>query len=339
MKAAASGSNRRCGFGEVGRTDARFREFSLEVRTVSFSGNVKSELCRAEPERACCALAEAMGTLLYANTFCAECIRIVTENVEFGQRLPRLFRKGLSVSFDTLPESGGTGKRSYAVTDPEKIRRVFSACGFSAHSSVSLHVNLALLEKDCCRRAFLRGAFLAGGSVTDPDKRYHLELSTTHLSVSRETGTLMLDMGLAPKETERKGSAVLYFKQSDSIEDFLTAIGAPVSAMAVMSAKIEKEWRNVANRKTNCDSANVDKAVTAAQEQLAAIRTLERDGRLQTLPDRLRQTALLRREHPETTLTELAELHEPPISKSAVNHRVRKLLALAAQEPAEAGET
>ena len=108
-------------------------------------------------------------------------------------------------------------------------------------------------------------------------------------------------------------------------------MGAPVSAMTVMQAKIEKDWRNDANRKTNCDTANVTKAVDAAQEQLAALRTLEAQGRLDTLPEKLLQTALLRREHPEATLSELAELHEPPTSKSTVNHRMRKLLALAAE--------
>lgn len=298
---------------------------------MSFSANVKSELCRPEVEKGCCALAEAMGALLYANTFSADGIRIVTESRDLGLRLPRLFRKGLGVSFDLLPEEGGSGKLTYTITDREKIRQVFSACGFSAETSVSLHVNFALLEKDCCRRAFLRGAFLAGGSVTDPEKRYHLELSTTHWKVSRETGTLLLEMELPAKETERKGSSVLYYKQSEAIEDFLTVIGAPVSAMAVMEAKIEKDWRNEANRKTNCDSANVDKAVAAAQEQLAAIRKLEERAVLETLPEKLRQTAALRREYPETTLSELAELHEPPISKSAVNHRMRKLLALAAE--------
>ena len=298
---------------------------------MSFSANVKSELCRPEVEKGCCALAEAMGALLYANTFSADAIRIVTESRDLGLRLPRLFRKGLGVSFDLLPEEGGSGKLTYTITDREKIRQVFSACGFSAETSVSLHVNFALLEKDCCRRAFLRGAFLAGGSVTDPEKRYHLELSTTHWKVSRETGTLLLEMELPTKETERKGSSVLYYKQSEAIEDFLTVIGAPVSAMAVMEAKIEKDWRNEANRKTNCDSANVDKAVAAAQEQLAAIRKLEERAVLETLPEKLRQTAALRREYPETTLSELAELHEPPISKSAVNHRMRKLLSLAAE--------
>ena len=296
---------------------------------MSFSGNVKSELCRDEIEKSCCALAECMGTLLYANTFAPDCIRIVTESRDFGLRLPRLFRKGLGVRFDVLPEQDAAGKLMYLITDAEKIRRVFELCGFSAENSVSLHVNFALLEKDCCRRAFLRGAFLAGGSVTDPEKRYHLELSTTHLKASRETGTLLLEMELAAKETDRKGSSVLYYKQSESIEDFLTAVGAPISAMAVMSAKIEKEWRNEANRRVNCDSANVDKTVEAAQEQLAAIRMLEERGVMQTLPQKLRETADLRVEHPESTLSELAALHDPPATKSAVNRRMRKLVAMA----------
>ncbi|MBQ7871523.1 MAG: DNA-binding protein WhiA [Oscillospiraceae bacterium] len=296
---------------------------------MSFSSNVKSELCRGEVEKGCCALAEAHGVLLYANTFSADCIRIVTECRDFAIRLPRLFRKALGVNFDQLPEPDAAGKLTCAITDPEKIHRVFAQCGFSAHSSLALHVNLALLEKDCCRRAFLRGAFLAGGSVTDPEKRYHLELSTTHLKVSRETETLMREMEMAPKQTERKGSLVVYFKQSDAIEDFLALIGAPVNAMAVMQAKIEKDWRNEANRKTNCDSANVDKTVAAAQEQLAALRKLERAAL--PLPEKLKETARLRQAHPEATLSELAELHDPPLSKSAINHRLRKLMALAAQ--------
>lgn len=298
---------------------------------ISFSANVKRELCRTAPGAKCCALAEMLGALLYANHFSASCIRIVTENPEFAARLPRLLQRGFGLRFDALPEPEAQGKRVLMLEDPEKISHVFTLCGFSAESSLALHVNLALLENDCCRRAFLRGAFLAGGSVTDPAKRYHLEFSTSHRRVCAETGTLLLEMGLTPKQTERKGSSILYFKQSETIEELLALMGAPVSAMTVMQAKIEKDWRNDANRKTNCDTANVTKAVDAAQEQLAALRTLEAQGRLDTLPEKLLQTALLRREHPEATLSELAELHEPPTSKSTVNHRMRKLLALAAE--------
>ena len=289
---------------------------------ISFSANVKRELCRTAPGAKCCALAEMLGALLYANHFSASCIRIVTENPEFAARLPRLLQRGFGLRFDALPEPEAQGKRVLVLEDPEKISHVFTLCGFSAESSLALHVNLALLENDCCRRAFLRGAFLAGGSVTDPAKRYHLEFSTSHRRVCAETGTLLLEMGLTPKQTERKGSSILYFKQSETIEELLALMGAPVSAMTVMQAKIEKDWRNDANRKTNCDTANVTKAVDAAQEQLAALRTLEAQGRLDTLPEKLLQTALLRREHPEATLSELAELHkqihrQPPHAQAA----------------------
>lgn len=298
---------------------------------MSFSGSVKSELCRREAEKSCCVLAELHGILLFANTFSAESVRIVTENADFAKRLPRLMQRSVGVSFDVLPEETA-GKLTLLMTDAEKISRVFAKCGFSAQTSIVQHVNFALLENDCCRRAFLRGAFLAGGSVTDPGKRYHLELSTTHLKVSRETETLMREMEYTPKATERKGSSILYFKQSNAIEDFLTAIGAPVSAMAVMSAKIEKDWRNDANRKTNCDAANVDKTVEAAQEQLSALRKLAERGVLDGLPEKLEETVRLRRENPEATLSELAALHDPPVSKSAINHRMRKLVAMAAEE-------
>ena len=296
---------------------------------MSFSSNVKAELCRLQVEKGCCALAEAHGVLLYANTFSTDSVRIVTESRDFGQRLVRLFQKAFRIRFDTLPEREAEGKLTYGISDPEKISRIFELLGFSAETSVSLHVNLALLEKECCRRSFLRGAFLAGGSVTDPEKRYHLELSTTHRKVCRETGALLGEMGLEAKETERKGSFVLYYKQSESIEDFLAGIGAGVSAMAVMSAKIEKDWRNDANRKTNCDAANVDKSVAAAGEQLDALRKLE--AAQVPLTEKLQQTARLRREHPEANLTELAELHEPPLSKSALHHRMQKILAMAAE--------
>ena len=110
--------------------------------------------------------------------------------------------------------------------------------------------------------------FFAGGSVTDPAKRYHLELATSHLQVSRELEVLLREFGYPPKSVTRNGSCITYFKQSDQIEDFLTLIGAPVAAMSVMSAKLEKDLRNSVNRRLNCDSANLDKAVEAAQEQL-----------------------------------------------------------------------
>ena len=153
---------------------------------------------------------------------------------------------------------------------------------------MALHVNFAVLEDECCRQSFMRGAFLAGGSVTDPDKRYHLELVTSHQKVSDESYQLLLEMGFSPLDAQRSGSRILYFKRSDMIVDYLTAIGAPVCAMKIIEAKVEKELRNGVNRRCNCDTANLGKAVNAAQQQLQAIRQLRERGKLDTLPEKLR---------------------------------------------------
>lgn len=296
---------------------------------MSFASNVKAEMCRTQPARKCCALAECYGTLLYCNTFSAEQIKIVTESADLAARLPKLFKRAFGFCFDTLPDAEATGgKLVFEITDPAKLDHVFGSYGFHRQSHVTMHVNFGVLENECCRNSFLRGAFLAGGSVTDPEKRYHLELATGHIKVSAETFALMLDMGFSPKDTMRGGSSILYFKQSDAIEDFLTFLGAPVCAMKVMEAKVEKDLRNGVNRRVNCETANLTKVVDAAMEQLAAIRRLEEAGRLETLPEKLRQTAWLRQENPEATLTELAELVTPPTSKSAINHRMRKLIEL-----------
>jgi DNA-binding protein WhiA len=164
--------------------------------------------------------------------------------------------------------------------------------------------------------------------VTDPQKGYHLELSTSHQSVSREMVALMRDLDLEPKDAPRKGNAVIYFKQSDRIEDFLTSIGAPISAMEVMNAKLEKDLRGSVNRRVNCDAANLDKAVEAAQGQIEAIRILEENGVLATLPEKLQEVARLRQQHPADTLIQLAGRCDPPITKSALNHRLRKLIEM-----------
>ena len=295
---------------------------------MSFSSNAKAELCRAPISRRCCALAEAYGVVLYCNTFRPDQLRIVTENPEFSARLPRLFKRAFGLEFDQLPVETG-GKRIFHIGDPAKLRAIFDAFGISHEGGVALHVNYGMLEDDCCRVSFLRGAFLAGGSATDPAKRYHLELATSHRMVSRETDALLLDLGFRAKTVERNGSSILYFKQSEGIEDFLTFLGAPVCAMAVMEAKMEKELINGVNRRVNCETANLSKVVTAAGDQIDAIRLLERRGILETLPEKLQITAQMRLRNPEATLAELAGMSNPPVSKSAINHRMRKLVELA----------
>jgi len=294
----------------------------------SFSHKVKTEICKEFPAYRCCLLAECYGILLYCNLFSPGGIRIVTEHPDFAARLPRLFRKAFSLEFDELPEeSPASGKYVFRVTAPGSIQTVYDTFGLSADADWMLHLNRGVLENECCDLAFVRGAFLSGGSVIDPEKRYHLELATTHTKVSAETYSLLLDIGFLPKDVERNGASVLYFKQSNQIEDFLTAIGAPICAMEIMEAKIEKQMRNRVNRVCNCDEANTEKVVNAAQNQLQAIERLRQRNVFDTMPVKLQEFAVLREEAPEASLSELAA--RLGVSKSAVNHRMRKIMELA----------
>lgn len=300
---------------------------------LSFSAAAKAEVCRSFPTKSCCAMAQCYGVLLFCNNFGADGVRIITESREFAQMLPKLFRRAFDISFDVLPELGSSGKLVFQITDAEKLGRIMLSYGYDPSATPVLHLNLAQVEESCCKAAFLRGAFLAGGSVTDPEKGYHLELTTTHRSVARETYTLLHEsIGFYPKSTQRGGAEVLYLKQSERISDFLTFLGAPVAAMGIMEARLEKELNNKVNRRCNCDDGNTSKVVDAAQEQLAAIRVLRKRGVLEKLSPKVLQAALAREENPDASLTELASLVEPPISKPAMNQRLKKLVTAAQEE-------
>ena len=300
---------------------------------VSFSASAKAEVCRNIPNKNCCAVAQCFGILLYCNSFSADGIRIITESAEFAALLPKLFKRAFGLTFDMIPEEGTAGKRIFQITDEEKLRQIMDAYGFDLSSTVSLHINLPVVEEDCCKSAFLRGAFLAGGSVTDPAKGYHLELATTHHSVARESCVLIQEIiPVAAKTAQRGGGRVLYLKQMEQISDILTYLGAPVAAMGVLETHLEKDLNNKVNRRCNCDEANTSKVVEAAQEQLSAIRTLRKRGLFEHLPEKMQQAALAREAHPEASLTELAAMMEPPITKPAMNNRLKKLMAAAKEK-------
>ena len=295
----------------------------------SFSLRAKSELCRIPVQRPCCSRAESYGVLLYCNTFTTREVRIITENPEFAARLPRLFHKAFGIRFDRVPEDTGGGKLIFQITDEDKLHRILDTLGYDVTKALALHVNFAMLEDDCCRAAFLRGAFLAGGSVTDPEKRYHLELSTSHVQASREVSTILEEMGFLPRAVMRGANAVIYFKQSEHIEDILTTIGSPASATEIMAAKVDKEIRNDANRATNCDIANLNKTLDAVAQQTEAIEKLVDRGQLKMLPEKLQETVQMRLANPEMSLAQLANMFDPPISKSCLNHRMRKIMEVA----------
>lgn len=194
---------------------------------------------------------------------------------------------------------------------------------FAVASSEFSHI----LVCENCAKAFVRGLFLSVGTIVDPAKAYHLEFAVSEEEKCNIVCDYLCSVGFPVKITVRRGVRAIYLKESEAIEDFFTFVGAPQTALSIMNAKILRDIRNNENRKANCDTANIFKSTGAAAAQIKAIKKLEQIGKLQTLPEPLRITAALRLEYPDISLAELAAMHEPPITKSGVTHRLAKLQA------------
>ena len=284
---------------------------------MSFTTDIKSELCHV-PVTDDTVLAEMLGMLLFAGQFSRENLRIQCEMPPVRRRVQSM----LSQYFDIWPEENDT---ILQVRDPQEIRRIFAVYGYERESTLPL--NRALVEEEQSRAALLRGAFLVGGYVST-EKGYHLELVTPHYHAARQVSALLMDMELSAGQVMRRGIHVLYYKDSASIEDFLSACGATGSAMDLMLKKVERELRNDINRKVNCETANLTKTVGAAARQIAAIERLQAAGILEKLPEPLRQTANLRLSNPELSLAELCAASPEPISRPGLNNRLRRLVQL-----------
>ena len=289
----------------------------------SFSQKVKTELAAIPLTKPELILAECYGALLHLNRFSATEIRLLSKNPDVCARMEQLMQKLFGFGFTQV------SAHSYRITCPEQLSKIAAKIGYDQHMHISHSVNLGLLEEKGTAAAFLRGAFLTGGAVTNPQKSYQLELTSVHSGVSRGMISLLQEQGLSPLDSVRRGNFVVYFKKSDAIADFLTMIGATNAALSHMTAKVEKHMQNAISRKVNCDTANVGKTVAAAGVQIAAIRKIEQLVGLDTLPEHLQELALLRMMNPEVSLFELAELSDPPLTKSGVSHRMRKLVEIA----------
>ncbi len=296
---------------------------------MTFSAKVKAELCKAPVDKQRILLAEICGMFLYANRFSAKEIRITTENTDFVQRASRILKVLFGFDFDRkIIPSGRTKKYSLGIINEEKIATIFDAFGLDAKMSHTVHLNSVLVEDDKTRAAFLRGAFLSGGSVIDPEREYHLEFVTSHIHLVREVSALLYELNIDAKLTGRKGNHILYFKDSGEIEELLTRMGAPVSAMAIMDAKMFKELRNSLNRKNNFEFANLSKTTDAALTQLEAIDKIEKTIGLDALPPQLYEVAMARRENPNAPLSELCKILGGAVTKSGINHRMRRIMEI-----------
>ena len=186
-----------------------------------------------------------------------------------------------------------------------------------------------LYEKNCCKRAFLRGIFLRNGTMTDPEEIYNLEMVFRHPWLANEVMRLLVQFEIPGKMTERKGRYVVYLRDGDDISDFLRVLGANRSLLHMEDIRVVKDVRNRVNRRVNCETANIHKTAASSVRQIEDIRTIEERDGLESLPDPLKEIALVRLEYPEATLSELGGLLDPPVGKSGVNHRLRRLHEIA----------
>lgn len=292
---------------------------------MSFSSDVKSEISKTENISSCCFHAQVYGLVLFAH-FSKYNLSITTENTDVFSLYVSYLREYCGVE-PTISKSGTKKMTAYVKSDADKTK-VFDKFGHSFNEA-TLRINRANISDECCEGAFLRGAFLSCGTVTSPESGYHLEFVVPYKKLCTDLMKFLDELNLNPKYIVRKGNHIVYFKDSESIEDILAIIGAQDASLYVMGIKIEKDVKNKVNRKLNFELSNISKTVDAAQIQISAIELIESRQGLSSLPENLQKIARLRLEYPESSLSELEKLLDEPISRSGINHRLNKIVKIA----------
>ena len=292
---------------------------------MSFSSEVKSEICKLENISSCCYHAQVYGLVLFAH-FSKYNLSITSENTDVFELYLSYLRNYCKVE-PTISETGTKKMTAYLKTDSDKSK-VFEKFGHSL-TETSLRINRANIVEECCLSSFLRGVFLACGTVTDPERGYHLEFVVPYKRLCMDFMKFLDELSLNPKYIVRKGNHVVYFKDSESIEDILAIIGAQSASLQVMGIKIEKDVKNTVNRRLNFEISNINKTVNAANQQVDAIKLIEKHSGISSLPQNLQEIAHLRLENPEASLSDLEKMLEEPISRSGINHRLSRIVKIA----------
>ena len=292
---------------------------------MSFSSDVKSEISKTENLSSCCLHAQVYGLVLFAH-FSKYNFSITTENTDVFELYISYLRDYCGVN-PIISDSGTKKLTAYLKTDKEK-EKAFEKFGHSLKEP-TLRINRANISDECCSGAFLRGVFLACGTVTAPERGYHLEFVVPYKKLCTDLIKFLDELGLNPKYIVRKGNHIIYFKDSESIEDILAIIGAQDASLYVMGIKIEKDVKNKVNRKLNFEMSNISKTVDAANIQVEAIEYIESKSGITSLPDNLKKIAYIRLENPESSLSELSKLLDEPISRSGINHRLNRIVKIA----------
>lgn len=304
---------------------------------MSFSGNVKEELSHQIAQARHCQIAELAALISICGAVVITPgekyrIKIHTEKIAVARKCFTLVTKTFNIKTDiSVRRNLEKGSETYmlVIREHEDALRILQATkliGEREDAYSALHiVDPILVQQPCCKRAFLRGAFLAAGSMSDPNKAYHFEIVCTTVNMAEQLRRMMCSFSMDAKIVARKKMYVVYLKEGAQLVDMLNIMEAHVSLMELENVRILKEMRNAVNRKVNCETANINKTVSAAVKQVEDIRYIQQTIGLDKLSDGLKEMAILRLEHPDATLKELGELSDPPVGKSGVNHRLRKI--------------
>jgi len=306
---------------------------------MSFSSKTKNELARKTADSKCCQLAELSALVRVSGTIQLlgrgrTNLLITTENPAIARMIFVLFKRSMQVhtDIDTVKNTVLRKNNSYQIkiTDSTDILKKLEIM-IEDEGSVIINNGLpkTLLENECCKRAYIRGTFLGGGSLSDPEKSYHMELITHREDYAEELMSLINSYGLHARVIGRKKNYIVYLKEGDQIVDLLNIIGAHTALMSFENTRIVKSMRNNINRLVNCETANLNKMVGAAVKQKQYIEIIDEHIGLEALPDNLREIAMIRLNNTDVSLKELGQLLNPPIGKSGVNHRLRKIEKLA----------
>lgn len=309
---------------------------------MSFSSDCKKELCLFKPEKSCCLISElcalygALGSLSLLGRGQVN-VQFASESMAVSRRIYTLLTKALKLTpqLHYISHARFGGKRKCVLTlGPVQSPAFLTALKMMTvddegrYTLRSTTPKIAL-TRGCCMRAFLRGAFLGGGALSNPEQSYHLELSYRDDDMRESMARCIQRLELPVKQSARKGKGYLYLKQSDQIVTFLTALGAHQTVMEIENLRVKRQVIGTVNRAINCDNANLQKQMNASDDQLRAIMLLAEQDGLKGLPKSLQEIAVARLNAPDATLAQLGESLTPPIGKSGVNHRMRRLMELA----------
>ncbi len=284
---------------------------------MSFSSKVKAEMADIIPAARHCCIAETAALIAVSATVVDGKLVFTGDSESFRKKVFTLLKKTYNIE-----QYGDSGKLLYPQADEVLCSVHFSEMKYGRVSEL-------LLKQSCCRRAYLRSFFIAGGSMSDPAKGYHLELVCISSAQAEQLGSLLEGFDIRSGSMMRKGHYVVYLKESEAIAEFLNVTGAHRCMMELENLRIEKGLRSDVNRRVNCDTANIKKTLEASARQVEDIEFLKKEIGLGRLPEKLKLVAELRLEYPELNLKELGEMLQPPVGKSGINHRLRKLQELA----------